>query len=130
MTIPGLLKQDQIVNAGAETLEYAGTGQSLLFTGEASLCQGSDTSMRGNTIRIDQESGNLVVTGGARFHQAATGDAPAGDGPGLLILVRDPGIGIRCTFRELWAACIPWGVLLLMARLRLGIAADFLSSPA
>lgn len=73
--LPGLLKQDQIVNASADALEYGGTGQSLVFTGGASLFQGSDTSMRGNTIRIDQESGNLVVTGDARFYQAATDDA-------------------------------------------------------
>jgi lipopolysaccharide export system protein LptA len=78
--LPGLLKQDQIVNASADALEYAGTGQSLSFTGGASLFQGSDTSMRGETIRIDQESGNLVVTGGARFHQAATDDAEEVDG--------------------------------------------------
>jgi lipopolysaccharide export system protein LptA len=78
--LPGLLKQDQIVTANADALEYGGTGQSLLFTGGASLFQGRDTSMRGNTIRIDQESGNLIVTGGARFSQAATDDAEALDG--------------------------------------------------
>ena len=78
--LPGLLKQDQIVNASAGTLEYGGTGQSMVFTGDASLFQGSDTTMRGNVIRIDQESGNLNVGGAARFHQAATADAEEVDG--------------------------------------------------
>jgi len=72
--LPGLLKQDQIVNGAADALEYGGTGQSLVFTGTASLdqgsaTQGSYTTMRGNVIRVDQEHGNLAVTGGARFNQ-------------------------------------------------------------
>jgi len=78
--LPGLLKPDQIVNASAEGLEYGGTGQSMVFTGDASLFQGSDTSMRGKVIRIDQESGNLGVSGSAHFHQAATADAEEVDG--------------------------------------------------
>jgi lipopolysaccharide export system protein LptA len=73
--LPGLLKSDQIVNATAETLEYGGTGQSLLFTGNATLFQGRDTAMRGDRISIDQESGNLVASGGARFEQAASESA-------------------------------------------------------
>jgi LPS export ABC transporter protein LptC len=64
--LPGLLKQDQIVNGSADALEYGGTGQTLTFTGGASLFQGEDTSMRGDTIRVEQESGNLSVTGNAR----------------------------------------------------------------
>lgn len=72
--LPGLLKQDEIVKGAGDTLEYGGTGQSLVFTGNASLdqgsaAQGSYTTMRGNLIRVDQEQGNLVVTGGARFNQ-------------------------------------------------------------
>lgn len=78
--LPGLLQPDQIVNASAGTLEYGGTGQSMVFTGDASLFQGSDTTMRGNVIRIDQESGNLSVSGAARFHQSATADAEEVDG--------------------------------------------------
>ena len=73
--LPGLLKQDEIVNGAADALEYGGTGKSLVFTGTASLVQGKSTVMRGNAIRVDQEQGNLVVTGGARFNQ--TPDDPA-----------------------------------------------------
>jgi len=33
----------------------------------------------------------------------------------------DPGIGIRCAFRELWAAAIAWGIVVLVAR-RAGVS--------
>jgi len=72
--LPGLLKQDQIVNATADALEYGGTGQSLLFNGTASLIQG-ETIMRGDRIRIEQESGDLIATGTAHFVQAGGDDA-------------------------------------------------------
>jgi LPS export ABC transporter protein LptC len=62
--LPGLLKQDQLANASSDRLEYGGTGQSLVYTGNAFLGQG-DTSLRGNVIRIDQEHGDLIVTGNA-----------------------------------------------------------------
>jgi LPS export ABC transporter protein LptC len=60
--LPGLLKQDQIATATADALEYGGTGKSFVYTGKASLFQG-DTSLRGDAIRIDQERGDLIVTG-------------------------------------------------------------------
>jgi lipopolysaccharide export system protein LptA len=63
--LPGLLQQDQIATATADALQYGGTGQSLMYTGNAYLSQG-DTTLRGNRIRIDQERGDLVVTGNAR----------------------------------------------------------------
>jgi lipopolysaccharide export system protein LptA len=77
--LPGLLQPDQIVNATAEGLEYGGTGQSLVFTGNASLFQGSATTMRGDRILVAQETGDLVVTGKARFSQAGSQDVDRTD---------------------------------------------------
>lgn len=64
-TLPGLLKQDQVAFATADSLEYGGTGQALVYSGHALLVQG-ETSLRGSVIRIDQERGDLIVTGAAR----------------------------------------------------------------
>jgi lipopolysaccharide export system protein LptA len=72
--LPGLLKQDQVATATSDALEYGGTGQSLVYTGSAYLAQG-DTTIRGDVIRIDQEHGDLLVTGNAISRIAqGTGD--------------------------------------------------------
>jgi lipopolysaccharide export system protein LptA len=63
--IPGLLKQDQPanVNAGA-SLEYEGAAGKAVYAGGATLWQG-DTSIRADTIVIDQQNGDLTATGNA-----------------------------------------------------------------
>jgi lipopolysaccharide export system protein LptA len=63
--IPGLLKQDQPANVNAATLEYAGAAGKATYTGDAALWQG-ETSVRADTIVIDQQSGDLIATGSAR----------------------------------------------------------------
>ena len=62
---PGLLKQGQPVNVSASTLDYSGTPARAVYSGAAQLWQG-DTAIRGDRIMIDQEKGNLTVTGNAR----------------------------------------------------------------
>ncbi|HTM02570.1 MAG TPA: LptA/OstA family protein [Vicinamibacterales bacterium] len=62
--LPGLLKQDQVARITANHLDYEGTGKPLTYTGSVLLTQG-DTWIRGNRVRIDQDSGDLLVTGGA-----------------------------------------------------------------
>jgi len=51
-----------------------------VFPGGASLFQGDATTRRGTPIRIDQEQGNLNVTGAARFVQAGNTPADRVDG--------------------------------------------------
>jgi LPS export ABC transporter protein LptC len=64
--LPGLLKQDQAASIIADHLEYGGTGKGLTFTGGAALIQGN-TAVRGETIAIDQDAGDLAASGNARF---------------------------------------------------------------
>ena len=60
--VPSMFKQDQLVAATAEQLRYDGGKSSAVYTGNAQLWQG-DTSIKGSTITIDQESGDLSAAG-------------------------------------------------------------------
>lgn len=60
--VPSMFKQDQLVAATAEQLRYDGAKSSAVYTGNAQLWQG-DTSIKGSTITIDQESGDLSAAG-------------------------------------------------------------------
>jgi LPS export ABC transporter protein LptC/lipopolysaccharide transport protein LptA len=60
--VPSMFKQDQLVAATADQLRYDGGKSSAVYTGNAQLWQG-DTSIKGSTITIDQESGDLSATG-------------------------------------------------------------------
>ena len=62
---PGLLKRDQPTNISAATLRYDGGAGHAVYTGTAQLWQG-DTAIRGDSITIDQEKGNLSAIGSAR----------------------------------------------------------------
>jgi lipopolysaccharide export system protein LptA len=63
--IPGMLKQDQPANVNATTsLEYDGAAGRATYVGAATLWQ-SDTSVRADTIVIDQQSGDMIATGNA-----------------------------------------------------------------
>jgi lipopolysaccharide transport protein LptA len=61
--MPSMLKQDQPVNVLGEKLDYDGTTSKSTYTGAARLFQG-DTSIKGDTIVIDNKGGNLTASGG------------------------------------------------------------------
>jgi LPS export ABC transporter protein LptC len=63
--LPGLFKEGDPVSASAAKLDYEGQAGRAVYTGNATLLQG-DTTIRGGVISIDQEKGDLVVTGSAR----------------------------------------------------------------
>jgi lipopolysaccharide transport protein LptA len=56
--LPGLLKQDQPVTVTSNRLAYDGAVGHATYSGNARLWQG-DTSIRGDTIVVDDKSGNL-----------------------------------------------------------------------
>jgi lipopolysaccharide transport protein LptA len=56
--LPGLLKQDQPVTVTSNRLAYDGAAGHATYSGNARLWQG-DTSVRGDTIIVDDKSGNL-----------------------------------------------------------------------
>jgi LPS export ABC transporter protein LptC len=64
--LPGLLKEEQPVNVNADSLKYEGASGKVIYTGRAELWQGSSTTIRGDLITIDQQSGDLIVSGAAR----------------------------------------------------------------
>jgi lipopolysaccharide transport protein LptA len=59
--LPSMLKQDQPVNVTAANLDYDGTTSTTKYDGAAQLWQG-DTSMKGESITIDGQSGDLMVS--------------------------------------------------------------------
>jgi len=65
IAIPGLLKQDQVANINANALDYRGQAGQAVYRGGATLWQGN-TTIRGDTISLDQEKSNLVASGSAR----------------------------------------------------------------
>ena len=56
--MPGLLKQDQPVTVTSNKLAYDGAVGHATYSGNARLWQG-DTSIRGDTIVVDDKSGNI-----------------------------------------------------------------------
>jgi LPS export ABC transporter protein LptC len=65
VAIPGLLKQDQIANINAGALDYRGQAGQAVYRGGATLWQGS-TTIRADTITLDQQKNNLVAAGSAK----------------------------------------------------------------
>jgi len=61
--MPSMLKQGQPVIIVADNLEYDGTGSKGRYTGNARLFQG-ETSIKGESIVIDNKVGNLAAAGG------------------------------------------------------------------
>jgi lipopolysaccharide export system protein LptA len=61
--MPSMLKQDQPVIVVGNGLDYDGTVALGTYTGAARLFQG-DTSIKGETIVIDNKAGNLSASGG------------------------------------------------------------------
>lgn len=64
--MPGLLDGAESVTVTAGTLDYTGAKSAAVYTGNVVLRQGTGTSIRADTIALDQESGNLTATGNAR----------------------------------------------------------------
>jgi lipopolysaccharide export system protein LptA len=65
IAIPGLLKQDQAANINANTLDYRGQAGQAVYRGGATMWQGN-TTIRGDSLSIDSEKGNLIASGSAR----------------------------------------------------------------
>ena len=65
VAIPGLLKQDQVANINAGALDYRGQAGQAVYRGSATLWQGS-TTIRADTITLDQQKNNLVAAGSAK----------------------------------------------------------------
>jgi lipopolysaccharide export system protein LptA len=60
--LPSMLKQDQPVNVAADDLAYDGTVSRAVYWGAAQLFQ-ADTTIRADTIVIDDKSGDLMANG-------------------------------------------------------------------
>jgi lipopolysaccharide export system protein LptA len=56
--VPSLLKNDQPVTVTSNRLEYDGAAQHAVYSGNARLWQG-DTKINGDTIVVDDKTGNL-----------------------------------------------------------------------
>jgi LPS export ABC transporter protein LptC len=72
---PGLLDKERPATITAVSLQYEGHAGRAVYTGTAQLVQG-DTAIRGDTLTLDQEKGNLTATGNARS-TLALGDRPS-----------------------------------------------------
>jgi LPS export ABC transporter protein LptC/lipopolysaccharide transport protein LptA len=60
--MPAMLKQDQPVLVVGENMDYDGASSKGTYTGSARLIQG-DTSVKGDSIVIDNKAGNLGAAG-------------------------------------------------------------------
>jgi lipopolysaccharide export system protein LptA len=60
--MPSMLKQDQDVLVLGEKMDYDGTTSKATYTGAARLFQG-DTSIKGDTLVLDNKAGNLTASG-------------------------------------------------------------------
>jgi lipopolysaccharide export system protein LptA len=61
--VPTMLRNDQDVTVTANRLEYDGTQSRATYTGDARLYQG-ETTIKGETIIVDDKNGNLAASGG------------------------------------------------------------------
>jgi lipopolysaccharide export system protein LptA len=77
--LPGLLKQDQAATITATTLEYDGDAGKALYSGRALLAQG-DTSIRADSLNLDQKNGDLTATGNAVSTMILDGEVSTGRG--------------------------------------------------
>jgi lipopolysaccharide transport protein LptA len=59
--LPSLLNQDEAATVTSDGLEYDGAAGRAVYTGNARLWQG-DTTIRGDTITVDDKTGNLEAT--------------------------------------------------------------------
>jgi lipopolysaccharide export system protein LptA len=75
--LPGLLKQDQAATITATTLDYEGDAGKAVYSGRALLAQG-DTSIRADSLDLDQKNGDLTATGSAVSTMLLDGEVSTG----------------------------------------------------
>jgi lipopolysaccharide transport protein LptA len=63
--VPAMLADDEPVNVTSNRLVYSGAVASAVYTGKVTLWQGTDTTIKADTITIDDRSGNLTADGNA-----------------------------------------------------------------
>ena len=63
--MPALLEEDQEVVVSADALRYDDDAGQTTYTGQARLWQG-DTSFEGDTLAVDDQTGNLTAGGNVR----------------------------------------------------------------
>jgi lipopolysaccharide transport protein LptA len=63
--VPSMLADDEPVNVTSNRLEYKGEGSAAVYTGAATLWQGADTTIKADSIAIDEKTGNLIARGKA-----------------------------------------------------------------
>jgi len=74
-TASGLLDNERPTTITAASLRYEGHAGRAVYTGTAQLAQGA-TSIRGDTLTVDQDKGHLMAIGNARS-TLALGEAPS-----------------------------------------------------
>lgn len=62
--VPSVLSQDEPVNVTSNRLTYKGKDSAAVYTGNVTLWQGSDTTIKAPMITIDEKTGNLTAAGG------------------------------------------------------------------
>lgn len=62
--VPSVLSQDEPVNVTSNRLTYKGKDSAAVYTGNAKLWQGNDTTIKAPTITIEEKTGNLTAAGG------------------------------------------------------------------
>ena len=61
--VPSVLKQDEPVFVTSNRLAYQGTAATATYTGSVKLWQGSETTIKGDKIVLDDKNGDLAATG-------------------------------------------------------------------
>lgn len=62
--VPSMLAQDEPVNVTSNRLSYKGRDSAAVYTGDVTLWQGADTTIKGPVVTIDDRNGNLAASGG------------------------------------------------------------------
>lgn len=59
---PSMLKEGEPVNVTANRMKYLGSTATATYSGNAKLWQGTETTIEGDTIIVDDRNGNLAAT--------------------------------------------------------------------
>ncbi|MEO5895500.1 MAG: LptA/OstA family protein [Vicinamibacterales bacterium] len=60
--VPSMLKDDEPVNVTSNRLAYKGDSATATYTGNVKLWQGTETTIKADTIVLDDKNGNLTAT--------------------------------------------------------------------
>lgn len=60
--VPSMLKEDEPVYVTSNRLKYLGASSLATYSGNVKLWQGNDTTIKGDTIVLDDRNGNLTAT--------------------------------------------------------------------